>query len=94
MIEEKGRESLTEREEELAKRLLRQLFSERQAPWQKRILHLRVVGPLLVGLGVVATFYGFEKILDSTSLVNHPWLMLAFGSLILILTGAFYNIVK
>lgn len=44
--------------------------------------------PLLGTFGLVTTFYGFEKFLDQTPLVNFPLEMIALGVLILILTGA------
>lgn len=43
-------------------------------------------------LGLVATFYGFEKIIDKYGLFqNNPWILLASGITLLIITGRFYN---
>jgi hypothetical protein len=43
----------------------------------------------LIGtFGLVSTFYGFEKIIDSIDLfVNHPWILLVAGILTLLVTG-------
>ncbi len=43
----------------------------------------------LIGtFGLVSTFYGFEKIIDSIQLfVNHPWILLVFGLVTLSVTG-------
>ena len=42
--------------------------------------------------GFVATLYGFEKLIDRVDLfVNNPWILLATGLSILLVTGAFYN---
>ena len=45
--------------------------------------------PLLGGFGLVSTFYGFEKLLDQTALVNHPLVLISTGIILLLLTGAF-----
>lgn len=52
--------------------------------------------PLLFAIGtsfgLVSTFYGFEKIIDRVELFNeNPWILLATGLTLLIITGAFYN---
>lgn len=44
--------------------------------------------PLLATFGLVATFYGFEKLLDRTDLINHPWELIGLGIALLLLTGA------
>ena len=42
--------------------------------------------------GFVATLYGFEKLIDKIDLfVNNPWILLATGISVLLVTGAFYN---
>lgn len=43
----------------------------------------------LVGtFGLVSTFYGFEKLIDSIQLfVNHPWILLVIGLATLSVTG-------
>lgn len=44
--------------------------------------------PLLGSFGLVATFYGFEKILDNTDFADKPLYMIALGVILLLLTGA------
>lgn len=47
------------------------------------------------GFGVVATFYGFEKLIDEVQLfVNNPWILLLTGLITLAITGSFYNKLK
>lgn len=47
---------------------------------------------LLSAFGLVATFYGFEHLIDQTPwLVNNPLVMLAVGIGTLVLTGALYK---
>lgn len=42
--------------------------------------------------GFVATLYGFEKIIDRVDLFSdNPWILLATGISILLVSGAFYN---
>ena len=43
---------------------------------------------LLSTFGLVATFYGFEKIIDKIDPINNnPWIVLALGLFILSITG-------
>lgn len=45
--------------------------------------------------GIVATFYGFEKLIDKVELfVNNPWILLVTGLVTLAITGSFYNKLK
>jgi len=47
---------------------------------------------LLGAFGVVATFYGFERLIDKIDLLaDNPFILLASGVLILILTGSLYK---
>jgi hypothetical protein len=46
---------------------------------------------LLGTFGVVATFYGFEGIIDSTFLNEHPFVLLCVGLLTLVATGSLYR---
>ena len=46
---------------------------------------------LLAAFGLVATFYGFERIIDTTFLADSPWLLLGTGILTLVLTGTLYK---
>lgn len=52
--------------------------------------------PLFFGLaatfGLVSVLYGFEKLIDRVDLfVNNPWILLVFGVLLLLATGAAYK---
>lgn len=52
--------------------------------------------PLIFGLaasfGLVATFYGFEGLINKIPLLqNNPWLVLATGVTILLVTGTAYK---
>jgi hypothetical protein len=52
--------------------------------------------PLMFGLatsfGLVATFYGFEKLIDKVDIfARHPWLILVVGVIVLVSTGAAYR---
>jgi len=45
--------------------------------------------------GIVATFYGFEKLIDKVDIfVENPWILLITGLLVLAVTGTFYNKLK
>lgn len=47
---------------------------------------------LLGTFGVVATLYGFERVIDKISfLANNPFILLGTGLLVLILTGSLYK---
>ncbi len=55
--------------------------------------------PLTFGLGAtfgfVSILYGFEKIIDRIDLfANNPWILLAFGLVILSITGTLYNKIR
>lgn len=51
-----------------------------------------IVFILLVTFGVVATFFGFERIIaEITWLSDRPWLVLATGILVLMGTGTLYK---
>lgn len=71
--------------------LVRDLFSEQDAEWQKKLKNIPVLAPLLGAFGLVSTFYGFEKILDQTFLVEQPVLLLFIGITLLLVTGVFYR---
>jgi hypothetical protein len=52
--------------------------------------------PLLFGIaatfGLVATLYGFEKLIDKSELLSeNPWILLATGLVTLLVTGAAYR---
>lgn len=46
---------------------------------------------LLGAFGLVATFYGFEKVIDQTGLSESPWILLAVGISVLVFTGTLYK---
>jgi len=46
---------------------------------------------LLGTFGLVATLYGFEKILDKTFLIDYPFVLLALGVVILLFSGLLYK---
>lgn len=51
-----------------------------------------VVFAVGAAFGVVSTFYGFEKLIDSVDLfVDNPWILLGTGLMTLTITGSFYN---
>ncbi len=47
-----------------------------------------LVLPLLGAFGLVSTFYGFEKLLDQTVLINRPVELVIVGVILLLVTGA------
>jgi hypothetical protein len=71
--------------------LLHDLFSAQEAEWQKKLSSIPLLAPLLGAFGLVSTFYGFEKILDQTPLITHPWVLLGIGIFTLLFTGVFYR---
>jgi surface polysaccharide O-acyltransferase-like enzyme len=47
---------------------------------------------LLATFGVVATFYGFERLIDKVDwLANNPYILLTVGILTLVVTGSLYK---
>lgn len=50
-----------------------------------------IIFTLLGAFGLVATFYGFEKVMDKTGLAENPPLLLAVGIFLLVLTGSLYQ---
>jgi hypothetical protein len=46
---------------------------------------------ILGAFGLVATFYGFEGVMDRTGLSENPWILLAIGLSVLIFTGSLYK---
>jgi hypothetical protein len=47
---------------------------------------------LLGTFGVVATFYGFERVIDRINFFsNHPFILLLIGLLTLLVTGTLYK---
>lgn len=46
---------------------------------------------LLGAFGLVATFYGFEGVMDQTGLSENPVILLGIGIVVLIFTGTLYK---
>ena len=46
---------------------------------------------LLGAFGLVATFYGFEGVMDQIGLSENPWVLLALGIGVLIFIGSLYK---
>jgi len=46
---------------------------------------------LLGAFGLVATFYGFEGVMDQIGLSENPWILLVLGFSVLIFTGTLYK---
>jgi hypothetical protein len=64
------------------------VFAEKkQAVFQRFPLLFTLLG----AFGLVATFYGFEGVMDKTGLSDNPWILLALGIIILIFTGTLYR---
>lgn len=79
--------SLTEKERELVRKLL----YKRQMVFEKYPLPFA----LMVTFGVVATFYGFEGIIDQVDyLKDNPIILLVTGLATLTLTGTLYSKLK
>ncbi len=77
----KKQQNIIRREEETVRKL-RDTYANKY-PWL-----FAIAG----AFGIVSTFYGFEKIIDKIELfANNPWILLATGLLILMITGSFYN---
>lgn len=78
----------------------KQSTSKKDSRYVKELIHTRNSAfrrhPLLFALlgtfGVVATFYGFQHILEDIPLLaNHPYIALIVGLLILLATGKLYK---
>ena len=56
-----------------------------------RLGRIPLLLPLVGTFGLVTTFYGFEKILDRSSFIDQPYLMIVIGVSLLLATGAAAN---
>ena len=65
----------------------RMLVGKKQAVFQRFPLLFTLLGTF----GLVATFYGFEGVMDKTGLSENPWILLGIGIVILIFTGTLYR---
>ncbi|OGL34655.1 hypothetical protein A3F65_03060 [Candidatus Saccharibacteria bacterium RIFCSPHIGHO2_12_FULL_47_16b] len=70
------------------KPIIEKLFNPRKNAFGRFPLLFTFLG----GFGLVATFYGFERLIDKIDLLSrNPFILLATGVLILILTGTLYK---
>ncbi len=70
------------------KKLVSSVDSRRKAAFERFPLLFTLLGTF----GLVATFYGFEAMIDSIDvLADNPWLLLATGVGILAATGTLYK---
>jgi hypothetical protein len=77
----KQQPSLIQREEETVAKIRDNYV--RKFPWL-----FTIVG----AFGIVATFYGFEKLIDKVPIfTDNPWILLITGLITLAVTGSFYN---
>lgn len=74
---------IIEKEREIAHKI----GEKRQAVFSRFPLLFTLLG----AFGLVATFYGFERLIDATFLADSPWLLLGTGILTLVLTGTLYK---
>ena len=74
--------------EQAAVELLEKMLAEkRKAVFQR----FPLVFTLLAAFGFVATFYGFERLMDQVGLSENPIILLVIGIGILIFTGTLYK---
>ncbi len=70
-------------------KIIKKLRGKRELRQESRF---PLVSALFATFGVVAVFYGFEKIIDRIDfLANHPIVLLISGLVILIVTGTVYK---
>ena len=68
--------------------VIKELAKRRDTAYQR----FPLLFTMLATFGIVATFYGFEHLIDSVDfLANNPILLLGVGILTLVLTGQLYK---
>ncbi len=73
---------------EVEKRVVNRLTSGRDSAFGR----FPLLFTMLASFGVVATFYGFERLIDKSEfLSDNPFILLGVGVLTLILTGTLYK---
>lgn len=73
---------------EAPKPVVEKLFNPRKNAFDR----FPLLFTLLAGFGLVATFYGFERLIDKINILSrNPFILLATGVLILVLTGTLYK---
>jgi uncharacterized integral membrane protein len=65
----------------------RMLEEKRKAVFQRFPLLFTLLGTF----GLVATFHGFERVMDQIGLSNQPFVLLGVGLALLIFTGTLYK---
>jgi uncharacterized integral membrane protein len=84
MSEQKYRSPILDMEEKAVKRV-----TEKRDTYAQKYPLVFTLG---AAFGLVATFYGFEKLIDSVPfLTNNAWFVLGLGITLLAVTGRFYN---
>lgn len=91
MVNNNGLQNFKEREQQLLakeKQLAQKIGQGRRAVFER----FPLVFTLLGAFGLVATFYGFERLIDQIDLLsNNPYILLGTGLLTLIFTGTLYK---
>lgn len=85
-----SRQNDSEKDEEISVEIetLHKLIQQRDSVFKR----FPIIFTLLGTFGLVATFYGFQHIISSVPfLANNPYITLAVGLLVLLLTGTLYK---
>lgn len=83
-MEKKHHNSFIEAEEKAMKK-----FGRQRDTYAQKYPSLFALGATF---GLVSTFYGFEKLIDRFEIfTDNPWILLATGLIVLMITGRFYN---
>ena len=73
------------------RKIVRRIIEERQKANEKHPLPFT----MLASFGLVATFYGFERVIDRIEfLANNPYVLLLVGVGLLTITGTLYTKLK
>lgn len=73
---------------EVEEKIIRKLAEQRDLTAQKFPLGFG----LAASFGLVATFYGFEGLINKVEILNNnPWMVLVVGVVILVITGTAYR---
>lgn len=80
-------QSISGMTQETAHIVERKIAEKRRAVFQRFPLLFTLLG----AFGLVATFYGFEGVMDQTGLSENPIILLVIGILVLSFTGTLYK---
>lgn len=70
------------------KKLVKKVDQRRQAVFERFPLVFTMLG----AFGLVATFYGFERLIDRIDVLSeNPWILLGTGITVLTVTGTLYK---